>query len=186
MTLDYSSISYDIREVDLKNKPTSLKNLSTKATVPVLLLENGTIIDESLDIMKYAIAINDPENIFSLEKQRLIEELIKLNDFDFVILLKQYKYPNNYPGIKLLQVRQEIEERFLYKYEKMLIDQDFLCSTKTLADYAIIPFIRQFAYVDFEWFCTSNYPNVIKWLLNFVDNNHFNNVIMQKYEIWHD
>ncbi|MGC0371564.1 MAG: hypothetical protein DGJ47_000253 [Rickettsiaceae bacterium] len=186
MVLHYSGIECDIREVDLKNKPAELLKTSPKGTVPVMVLDSGEIIDESMDVIKYAITVNDPENIGSSDFISQIDELVETNDTRFAKLLRQYKYPDRYPEINQLQIRAIIEEEFLFKYENMLSEGDFLLKQKTIADYAIIPFIRQFAYVDDEWFFSSKYFEVIKWLQSFLETEEFENIIMQKRDIWVD
>ncbi|HJK86260.1 MAG TPA: glutathione S-transferase N-terminal domain-containing protein [Candidatus Megaira endosymbiont of Nemacystus decipiens] len=186
MVLHYSKISYSLREVDLKNKPSSLLNLSPKGTVPVLVLHENKIIDESLDIMKYALSKHDPENIQPHVQQQKINELIADNDLHFVNLLKKYKYPQRYEGVNTREIRNKIEEDFLSKYELMLQKTNYLLGSKTIADYALLPFIRQFAYVDKEWFFNSKYSKLIDWLLSFIETETFDKIIMQKYEVWQD
>jgi glutathione S-transferase len=170
--------------VDLKNKPPALLNISPKATVPVLHLSNGSIIDESLDIMHYALKYSNPENIPVDNKQA--KDLISDNDKEFAILLKKYKYANRYPEAKQEDYRQQIEQEFLLKYEQMLENKDYLLGNKSIVDYAILPFIRQFAFVDKDWFYSSNYINLIKWLTGFIENNEFEQIVMKKYTPWQE
>ena len=186
MILYYSQISYSLREVDLKNKPNSLLNLSPKGTVPVLVLSENKIIDESLDIMKYALSKHDPENIQPHAQQQKIDQLITDNDLHFVNLLKKYKYPQLYEGVNPTEIRNKIEEDFLSKYDLMLQKTNYLLGSKTLADYALLPFIRQFAYVDKEWFFNSKYSKLVDWLLSFIEHESFDKIIMQKHKIWQD
>ena len=186
MLLHYSQIEYDIREVDLKNKPSSLITLSSKATVPVLLLPNNKVIDESLDIMRFAAAQHDPENICSADVSTEIQRLISNNDDSFVKLLRRYKYPDRYAGTNQIEIRKEVCDSFLSQYNKMLENSSYLLGKKTLADYALIPFVRQFAFVDKDWFFNSSYSNVISWLNSFLDNPEFEQVIMRKNPVWQD
>lgn len=187
MALHYSGIEYQLREVDLKNKPKSLIEFSTKGTVPVLILDSGKIIDESFDIMKYALQKHDPENLLAEDLTSKYYDLIKENDTHFVDLLKKYKYPDSFAGIKQSEIRASIEEKFLQRYEDMLVESGYLLGVKTIADYALIPFIRQFAYVDKEWFFESKYHNIINWLKSFIEDDlSFEQVIMRKSTPWQD
>ncbi|MDC0865226.1 glutathione S-transferase N-terminal domain-containing protein [Rickettsiaceae bacterium] len=178
MALYYSSIDYTLREVDLKNKPQELIDISPKATVPVLHLQNGNVIDESLDIIYYALSYNDPENlnVETSEARQMISE----NDIEFTSLLRKYKYFERYPEKSQESYCIEIENLFLYKYEKMLEKKEFLLGKKSVVDIAILPFIRQFAFVDKEWFFTSKYKNLIRWLNSFIQDSSFENIIMRK------
>jgi len=186
MALYYSGINCQLREVSLKNKPPALTEISPKATVPVMQLPCGTIIDESLDIIHYAIKQNDPEGIdnVSVELKAQINELIARNDSEFVFLLRKYKYFENYPEDSQETYRKQIEEGFLKKYEQMLDGNEYLLGQKTIADIAILPFIRQFAFVDKEWFFDSKYKNLIIWLNKTIQSSTFDNIILAKYEPW--
>lgn len=140
-----------MREVDIKNKPKdrSATNIP-KRTVPVLLLTSGKIIDESLDIIHYALNKDKHLSIQNCpEKEQLsIKALIDSNDIEFVKLLRPYKYPERYPDLSQAACKQEIQDKFLNKYEQMLKDKPFLFGLKSIADIAIFPFIRQFFLVD--------------------------------------
>jgi glutathione S-transferase len=154
IALHYSEINCELREVSLKNKTDALINISLKATVPVMHLSDGTIIDESLDIIYYAISQNDPEGISDVSKnlQEQIDKLIASNDSEFASLLRKYRYFKKYPEESKESYRKKIEVNFLIKYEKMLEGNNFLFGNNSIADIAILPFICQFAFVDEEWF----------------------------------
>jgi len=174
MALHDAGIDYELREVDLKNKPAAMLKISPKATVPVLLLEDGGVIDESLDIIYYALkGFND--------KGR---DLIEANDREFVKLFRPYKYPDRHPEYSKEVCKQEIQDKFLDKYEIMLEGKAYLYGEKSIADIAILPFVRQFAIVDEEWFYNSKYKNIINWLKSFIDKPDFKNIIMAKHKIW--
>lgn len=185
MVLNYSKFNCIIREVDLKNKPQELLNISPKGTVPVLQLIDKTILEQSLDIMNYVLSIHDPENILDVSENKKIEiqTLIIKNDNSFAALLRNYKYPEKF-DINQNNSREIIEKEFLEQYELSLKNNDFLLGKLSLADYAILPFIRQFAYVDQEWFFNSKYKNIIKWLNSFIADDEFESIIMNKNEIW--
>ncbi len=186
MALYYSGINCKLREVSLKNKPESLIDISPKATVPVLQLQDKTIIDESLDIINYAILQNDPENILGITKevQDEINQLILINDNDFAKLLHKYKYFEKYPDESQNFYRQQIEFSFLEKYDQMLEGNKFLFIRKIIADFAILPFIRQFAFVDKEWFFASKYKNLISWLNTTLKSEEFERIILAKHSPW--
>lgn len=188
MALYYAKIDCEIREIDLKNKPASLIDISPKATVPVLILPNNEIIEESLDIVYFALlgGSNSSQNSSWLapEKKEQIELLISNNDQKFALLLRKYKYFENYPEDTQLSYRQDIEKYYLQKYEIMLQGQSFLLGRESIADLAILPFIRQLALVDADWFFTSQYQNIITWLNSYLEQDHFQNIIMAKYKIW--
>lgn len=186
MALHYSEINCELREVSLKNKPDALINISPKATVPVMHLPDGTIIDESLDIIHYAISQNDPEGISNVSKnlQEQIDELIAINDLEFASLLRKYKYFEKHPEESQESYRKKIEANFLTKYEMMLDGNKFLFGKRSIADIAILPFIRQFAFVDEEWFFNSSYKNLINWLNMALESDVFENIILAKHNPW--
>lgn len=185
LALQYSKIKCILREISLKNKPASLLEISPKATVPVLQLPDGVVIEESLDIMHYALEQNDPEKL-SIKHHSLAEDLIFENDSGFVKLLHRYKYFEHYPEETQLAYRIQAEEKFLAKYEVMLKSNKFLLGEKSLADLAILPFIRQFALVDADWFFASKYTNLINWLNSCLQNKPFQDEIMAKHAPWQE
>jgi len=167
MALRYSGVPLDTHEVSLKAKPEEMLRLSPKGTVPVLILQDGTVIDESLDIMRWALARNDPDNWLmqghSAEIQ-LAESLIAENDGFFKQALDRYKYSIRYPE-QPREVYRTQGEIFLARLEGLLSDKAYLCrDTCSYADIAIFPFIRQFASADEVWFTQSPYPNLHRWL----------------------
>ncbi len=186
MALFEAKINCIIREVDLKNKPSDMLEISPKGTVPVLLLEDGTVIEESLKIIYHASDKHDSLTLQKVsEKQKEdIESLINANDTEFVKLLKPYKYPKKYLDNSSELCKQQIQEKFLDKYEAMLEGSIFLLGTKSIADIAILPFIRQFSIIDPEWFFNSKYKNIIMWLKMFTDNSDFQNIVMAKHKPW--
>ena len=188
MALLEAKINCVLREVKLKNKPASMLEISPKGTVPVLFLKTGKVIDESLDIVNYALEQNELFNVqkYTKQKQEEIKELITNNDTEFVKLLRPYKYPERYPEHSQEDCKKQIQLEFLDKYEKMLNDNQFLFGLKSRADIAILPFIRQFAIVDQEWFYNSNYKNIIAWLKLITDNHNFQDIIMAKHQPWKD
>ena len=187
MALLECRINCIVREVDLRNKPSSMLEISPKGTVPVLILKTR-VIDQSLDIVNYALEQNDPFNIqkYTQEKQKEIQELIANNDIEFTKLLRIYKYPERYPEDSQELCKHQIETKFLNKYEKMLDSNLFLFGLKSIADITILPFIRQFSIVDQDWFYNSDYKNIIAWLKLMTNNDDFQNIIMAKHQPWQE
>jgi glutathione S-transferase len=177
-----SGLKVELREVKLRMKPQQLLDISPKGTVPVLQL-NNKVIDESLDIMYWALSINDPANWVNNHTLKDMEDLIKRNDGEFKYYLDRYKYTDRYPE-QNQQFYRKKAELFLVELENRLSKNSFLCGEKcSLADIAIFPFIRQFAIVDIEWFYASDYRILVYWLQILVDSVLFKS-IMKKYQIW--
>ena len=185
MALKYSGIKTELREVDLNDYPPQALKISAKATVPVLLLPDGTVIDESWDILKWSLAQNDPDNWSGENGEHELdaEILIETNDFSFKEDLDHYKYADRYPEHSEEYYRQACEV-FIKELEEMLSENRFLLADQiSLADIGVFPFIRQFSQVDKEWFDAAPYPNVRRWLNQLIDMELFQQVF-QKHEIW--
>jgi len=154
---------------------------SPKGTVPVLVLDDQ-VLEQSLDIMRWALAQNDPDNwsmCGDADAQQRIAELIAENDSTFKTDLDHYKYAVRYPEFTQTQYRAR-GEVFLNELERSLSDRDFLMTDHlTLADIALAPFVRQFCFVDPEWFWLSPYPRLQAWLKRFLESALFKQV-MQK------
>ncbi|MCD9114456.1 glutathione S-transferase [Pseudomonas bijieensis] len=175
MALRYSAVEVEIVEVSLKAKPAEMLALSSKGTVPVLQVD-GRVIDESLDIMRWALAQQDPDNwrLFGdLEGQALTAALIEENDQVFKLHLNRYKYPERHPEHSVEHYRVE-GEVFLRRLEALLETRPFLAADhQSLADVALMPFVRQFAHVDREWFAQAPYPRLQDWLQRFLESELF-------------
>ena len=183
MALANSGLIVELREILLRNKPQQLLDISAKGTVPVLLLGNGSVIDESLDIMLWALSKNDPSHWFNNDLIKDINQLIQENDGEFKYYLDRYKYADRYPDHEPLYYRQQAE-KFLIDLEQRLSQHKFLCSNNcSLADIAIFPFIRQFANVDSNWFQSSHYQKLKQWLDKHIESALFIS-IMDKYPAW--
>lgn len=180
MALHYSGIAVEVREIMLKNKPAHMLQISPKATVPVLLLTTGEVIDESLNIMHWALAQHDPENWLmagDLLEANATEQLIAENDKRFKQVLDRYKYAVRFPQYPPEFYRGE-GERFLSELETRLKNHAHLCrETRSLADMAIFPFIRQFAAVDQVWFEQAAYPRLRLWLEGLLQSRIFLDVM---------
>ncbi len=173
------------REVVLRDKPVEMIAISPKATVPVLEVAEGEVIDQSLDIMLWSLKQNDPEQWLAPETATLDEmlDLIAACEDDFKPHLDRYKYANRYDDADPAAHRQLAEE-FLQGLEGRLRITPYLYgSCLSLADFAIAPFIRQFANTDRDWFDKAPYPALQSWLAAFINAAIFQS-IMLKYDPW--
>lgn len=186
MALVYAGIDFEIREVLLREKPQEMLNLSPKGTVPVLQLGDGTVLEESFDIMKWSVTESDPEHWYpkSLSEQEEIESLINENDTVFKEALDGYKYPKQNPQKSALAWR-DAGLAFLVSLEERLKASKYLIGDSiSLADVALFPFVRQFANVDREWFeAEASLKCLREWLKGFLESPLFLGV-MQKYTPW--
>jgi len=190
MALAYAEITYELREVSLKNKPKEMLKISPKGTTPVMQIfdasQNFMVLEESLDIMRWALQQNDPLNWRNLSDDDLAisNQLITTNDREFKQALDRYKYANRFPERSPEFYRQQAEE-FLKVLERKLCDnsQFLIGDRQTLVDVAIFPFVRQFAYVDVEWFNSSSYLNLQRWL-KWHESSALFELAMQKFPVW--
>jgi glutathione S-transferase len=158
LALAISETPYVLREVVLARKPEAMLEASPKGTVPVLVLANGTVIDESIEIMRWALAQNDPEGWLDRDDAALIEH----NDGPFKHDLDRYKYPDRHDSDAMVHRERGME--FLRLLDERLSHDAQLCgSTRGIADAAIMPFVRQFAAVDRDWFAAQPIPHLQKW-----------------------
>jgi glutathione S-transferase len=180
MALKLAAIEVEIREISLRDKPAHMLQVSPKATVPVLVLQDGSVIDESLAIMEYALKQSPLQaNTHVASRAYDFNKLVLENDTSFKQALDAYKYPERHPNKAQMQHRAD-GEVFLQKLENLLQQKPYLFGeTPSFADYAIFPFIRQFAAVDTAWFEASAYIKLQAWLNNLVNSEVFVSV-MQK------
>jgi len=166
LALRYSGVPVRIVEVSLKAKPAEMLALSPKGTVPVLSVD-GRVIEESLEIMQWALAQHDPDN-WLLQGDPAILALIAENDQHFKYYLNRYKYAERYPEQPMEHYRAG-GEVFLQKLEGLLAERDYLVANHlTLADAALAPFVRQYAHVDRVWFAGTSYKRLQVWLERFL------------------
>lgn len=185
LALQVSEQTCELREVLLRDKPPEMVALSQKGTVPVLLLQDGRVIDESIDVIHWALAQNDPQGWKDLNEVEaaLAEALIEENDGSFKHHLDRYKYANRYEGADAIEHRAG-GEVFLAKLDARLSEAKYLLGDRpTYTDYAIAPFIRQFANTDRDWFDAAPYPKLQAWLETFLESDMFLS-IMKKYPKW--
>jgi len=179
LAIAYSGIHVELREVVLKNKPSELLQLSAKATVPVLQCLDGTIIDESRDIMLWALNQHDPDDWLESAKHPCIDE----NDGGFKQALDHYKYADRFPENSPAYYRKQCNE-FLIKIDHLLKKHNFIQNNHlSYVDMAILPFIRQFYLVNTTAIQSQEFPYLMPWLQAQLDSNLFAS-IMQKYPAW--
>ena len=179
LALYYAGLQVELREILLKDKPECMLLASPKGTVPVLVLADGEVIEESLDVVYWALGQQGPHDLLAPTERDLIVQ----NDHEFKGWLDRYKYHVGYPEQPPEYYRQQAE-RFLAKLETILNEHVYLAGDKvSVLDICIWPFIRQFAYVDAKWFWQANYPALQRWLQGYLDSEAFQ-VIMTKYKPW--
>ena len=176
MALRYSGVPLSIIEVSLKAKPAEMLACSPKGTVPVLVCADGRVIEQSLEIMHWALDHADPDNwqqTGNVANRQLIAALIEENDTVFKARLDRYKYAIRYPERPMEAYRAEGAE-FLQRLESLLEQNACLvASNLSLADMALAPFVRQFAHVDRQWFEQAPYPLLKQWLERFLNSALF-------------
>jgi len=183
MAIYSAGIEVESIEVSLKNKPQSLLDYSPKATVPVLVTIRGKVIEQSRDIMMWALNQSDRDNWLmqtDSAAQEQMKQLIDTCDNNFKPLLDRYKYFDRYPEFSQQNYRQQAEF-FLQLLDDRLAQNNFLMDKNMrLADVAIFPFVRQFANTDTEWFNASEYKNLQRWLNVCVNTTMFETIMANR------
>lgn len=177
LALVSSGQQVELREVVLRDKPAAFLAASPSATVPCLVTADGAI-DESLDIMTWALRQSDPEGWLDMPEAGL--EWIRRADGPFKAALDRTKYASRYQDMDATEQRA-LAGAFLTDLDQQ-IDQ-WIFALPSIADYAILPFVRQFAFVDKTWFDAQPWPNVQAWLERFLSSDRFA-AIMNKYPQW--
>jgi glutathione S-transferase len=179
LALRHASIPLEIREVALRNKPAEMLALSPKGTVPVLQLPDGHVIDQSLEIMIWALNQHDPDGWLSQAPRQAMQALIDTNDGPFKQLLDRYKYPERHPERARSDYRDEAVSLMLGPLNQQLLAHQqagrryLLGDGPSLADMAIVPFVRQFAQADAAWFDASPLSALRAWLRQIVGSDLF-------------
>ncbi|MGF1755027.1 glutathione S-transferase [Vibrio makurazakiensis] len=175
-----------LRDIVTRNKPPELLEASPKGTVPVLVFDDGRVIEQSLDVMHWALSRNDPSNLLRLvqpETSKQIQDLIAMNDREFIPNLEQYRASMRYRNDDQEQ-RRKLCETFIKPLEERLSSHAyFFGDTPSQADYALMPFISQFARVDKKWFVTPQYKNIERWLRAHYESSLYTKV-MKQYPQW--
>lgn len=183
MGLMISETKVVLREVVLRDKPSAMIAASPKATVPVLVMPDGSVIDQSIDIMRWALRQNDPQHWLEYEEQA--NTLIEQADGPFKTALDRYKYHSRYDDADP-NIEQEKALAILRQWDAQIGDKlCFFGEKNGVADFAIFPFVRQFANHDRGWFDAQNIPNLQRWLAAHLQSPLFQS-IMSKYPQWHD
>ena len=176
MALLQAGIQVELREVVLRDRPEHMMEISPKGTVPVLLFPDGTVLEESLDIMLWA-----------LDEAWLVgdwKELVDGNDGDFKHHLDRYKYNNRYENPLSPEEHRSHVLSFLESYNQRLKESSYLCGDAcTIADLALAPFVRQFANTNRAWFDDLDLPNLHAWLSKMLEGELFRNC-MVKHPQW--
>lgn len=167
MALLQAGRAFEAVEVSLRDKPSALPALSPKATVPVLHLPDGSVIDESWDILRWALAAPDEQGWWARAQSPANLDLLQRNDGDFKSHLDRWKYPQRFASASVTPDahRDKALEVLLLPLEARLNSEPYLGGpTPCATDVAVMPFVRQFASVDAGWFATQNLPQVRAWL----------------------
>ncbi len=183
MALRYAGVTVEMIEVVLRQKPAALLAASPKGTVPVLVTADGKVIDQSLDIMQWALRQNDPDGWLgvgaSSEADRW-NHWIALNDDTFKPLLDRYKYATRHPELAPAEHRRRALDVLIRPMEAQLQQTRWLLGPHmSIADVALFPFVRQFAGVDQAWFDAQPLPALQAWLTTWLDASLFK-AVMQK------
>lgn len=174
LALAVSRTRCELREIKLSAKPQALLAASPKGTVPVLILPDGEVIDESIDIMHWALVNRDPEGWLARDDAALIAA----NDGPFKHDLDRYKYPERYGADAFVHRARGLA--FVHELDNRLADAGQLCGpARGLADAAIMPFVRQFAAVDREWFDTRPLPHLKAWLAGHLASDLFTAIMVR-------
>jgi len=184
LAIKVSGVAVVHREVMLSQKPAELLAASAKATVPVLLLPAGAVLDESLDIMRWALARHDPQGWMRVEEDKAVQFWTHRNDGPFKRALDGYKYATGQAGGSLQAWREEAVALMLAPMEAQLAQHRFLLrETPSVADIALLPFVRQFAACDADWFSRAPLKGLQAWLVALTAQPLFESV-MAKREPW--
>ncbi|MDP3526821.1 MAG: glutathione S-transferase [Hoeflea sp.] len=179
LALASAGIATELREIVLRHKPEAFIEASPSGTVPCLVTDDG-VIDESLDVMLWALRRRDPEGWLDMPEEGF--GWIARSDGPFKAALDRTKYPDRYPGTDPDEQR-ELASAFLSDVDRRI--DGWMFGRPTLADYAILPFVRQFALVDKAWFDARPWPDLQHWLEAFLASARFERV-MGKYAPWQE
>ena len=185
LALRLCKIECIIREISLKAKNSEFLRVSPMATVPVLVLPNGEVLEESLDIIYWSLEQNDPSKLkVNNQLGRKTSKLIELFDTEFKFHLDRYKYSSRY-NIQNSQVHRDKAREILVQINIMLEGKNYMGGKNiSLLDISILPFVRQFRIADMKWFDNNlGLDNVNKWLNIFLNSDLLAS-IMTKYKVW--
>lgn len=185
MALLMGGVAFDAHEIVLRSKPPGLLHASPKGTVPVLVLPSGEVIDQSWDIVRWAltqaVSAEPLKSFWQRAQEAALQELLRLNDGVFKHHLDRYKYPerfrnpdgDNTAGAREGH-RQAALDSFLVQLEQRLSAGPFLGGGEPCAtDIGVFPFVRQFAAVEPSWFDSAPLPQVRQWLAHWLQSPLF-------------
>jgi glutathione S-transferase len=179
--LIYAQIPFERREIELRNKPLHMLQLSPKGTVPVLLTSDQRVIDQSIDIMYWALNQFDPDGWLPFagsEQRQIMESWIEINDGPFKKLLDIYKYPQRFPEEDPQKILEQAMELYFFPLNQRLEQQTFLLGDHiTMLDVALFPFVRQFVGVDPQKMDQLPLKALLDWLHFFVTSDVFRQVM---------
>lgn len=187
LALAASRTTCQLREIVLRHKPAPMLAASPKGTVPVLILTDGQVIEQSLEIMVWALRRNDPHAWLAPTDSSLPDMLSLIDTCEQVFKhhLDRYKYPQRY-DLQDGLVHRDQAAGWLMELERQLADRPFLSGDHpALADMAILPFVRQYAYTDLDWFQAQPWPQLLRWLEEWKGSALFEQV-MEKYAPWEE
>ena len=186
MALCLSKTIVELREVSLRNKPQSMLEISPKGTVPVLLLDDGSVIDESIEIIEWCI--NNKKDMFkdtlNKDQELFTEYAIKLFDEKFKFHLDRYKYASRYENVDTASHKDACLDILKTLDKNIKNTKWFFSNNINKIDISVLPFIRQFRIADPEWFdVNQDIPNIQIWLENFLQSKLLN-IVMVNFEVW--
>ncbi len=178
-----AQVAVQVREVALRDKPPDMLAISPKGTVPVLQLADGQVLEESIDIMFWALRQNDPQSWLreSTADASLAQGWVDLCDTQFKPLLDRYKYANRHPQLTQVEHRQQAIDAFLSPLDAWLGERRYLTGDMSCwADAAVFPFVRQFAMVEPAWFAQAAWPDLHRWLGAWLQGDLFHRVMVRQ------
>ena len=185
LALLFAELPVELREIVLKNKPSQMLAISPKGTVPVLQLPEGRVIEESREIMIWALEQNDKQGLLDAKLIKQANDLLDKNDDEFKHWLNHYKYADRYPEMSQAEY-QERGEVFLQSLETLLNKNAYLLGDSiSIADIGVMPFVRQFAHVDRDVFYGLPYPKLQRWLQDWLEHPLFKQA-MTKFDPWQE
>lgn len=182
MAIAASGVQVRLREIVLRDKPEAMLEASPKGTVPVLVLPEGGVLDESLDVMLWALDLNDPEEWLACDTAETFA-LVDENDGPFKHHLDRYKYASRYESEDARDHR-DAGEVILRSWDARLREHgQFFGPAPRFPDIALFPFVRQFRIADKDWFDAQDWTALKDWLFGHMESPRFK-AVMTKYPLW--